>query len=171
VVPRAGEALDVRALRAALGERLPAYMVPSAIVPLDALPLAPGGKVDRRALPDPAPATSEADEGFVPPETPEERAVAAAWCEVLGLERVGATDGFFSLGGHSLRAVRIVNRIHETLGVRLPVSALFDAPTVRGLAERVVRERERDAGLHDRLDWLDSLSDEEALALLEETDA
>jgi amino acid adenylation domain-containing protein len=171
VVPRAGAAVDVRALRAALAERLPAYMVPSAIVPLDALPLAPGGKVDRRALPDPAPASTETDEGFVPPETPEERAIAAAWREVLGLERVGATDGFFSLGGHSLRAVRVVNRIHEALGVRLPVSALFDAPTVRGLAQRVAAERAGDAGLHDRLDWLDSLSDEEALALLEETDA
>ena len=98
----------------------------------------------------------------------QEPAGQALW--VFGkVERVGATDGFFSLGGHSLRAVRIVNRIEEMLGVRLPVSALFDTPTVRGLAERVARER--DARLPDRLDWLESLSEEEVQALLERMDA
>ncbi|HEV3051707.1 MAG TPA: non-ribosomal peptide synthetase, partial [Longimicrobium sp.] len=171
VVPAPGGTVDVRDLRSRLAERLPPYMVPSFIVPLDALPLTPGGKVDRRALPDPASASLVDHQGFVPPATPEEEAIAAAWSQVLGIARVGATDGFFSLGGHSLRAVRIINHIEEALGVRLPVSALFDAPTVRGLAERVVRERERDGGLLDRLDWLESLSEEEALALLEEPDA
>jgi amino acid adenylation domain-containing protein len=170
VVPRDGESIDPAGLRVRLGERLPAYMVPSFIVPMDALPLAPGGKVDRRALPEPASASIAADhDAFVPPATPEEQAIAAVWSEVLGIERVGATDGFFSLGGHSLRAVRIITRIEEALGVRLPVSALFDTPTVRGLAERVVLERERDPGLQSRLDWLESLSEEEALALLEES--
>jgi amino acid adenylation domain-containing protein len=170
VVPREGESINPAALRVRLGERLPAYMVPSFIVPMDALPLAPGGKVDRRALPAPASASiSPGDAAFVPPATPEEQAIAAVWSEVLGIERVGATDGFFSLGGHSLRAVRIITRIEEALGVRLPVSALFDTPTVRGLAERVVLERERDPGLQSRLDWLESLSEEEALALLEES--
>ncbi|WP_420126115.1 amino acid adenylation domain-containing protein [Longimicrobium sp.] len=170
VVPRGDGAADAAALRRRLQERLPAYMVPGFIVPMNALPLAPGGKVDRRALPDPASVAGPVGdgEGFVPPATPEERAIAAVWTEVLGIERVGATDGFFSLGGHSLRAVRIINRIDETLGVRLSVSALFDAPTVRGLAERVVLERDRDPGLGSRLDWLDSLSEEEVLALLEE---
>jgi amino acid adenylation domain-containing protein len=171
VVPAPGGTVDVRDLRARLAERLPPYMVPSFIVPLDAMPLTPGGKVDRRALPDPASASAVDDQGFVPPATLEEQAIAAAWSEVLGIARVGATDGFFSLGGHSLRAVRIITRIEEALGVRLPVSALFDAPTVRGLAERVVRERESGGGLLDRLDWLESLSEEEALALLEEPDA
>jgi amino acid adenylation domain-containing protein len=168
VVPREGESIDPAALRGCLGERLPAYMVPSFIVPMDALPLAPGGKLDRRALPEPASIAAE-DAAFVPPATPEEQAIAAVWSEVLGIERVGATDGFFSLGGHSLRAVRIITRIEEALGVRLPVSALFDTPTVRGLAERVVLERERDPGLQSRLDWLESLSEEEVLALLEES--
>ncbi|HYR11437.1 MAG TPA: amino acid adenylation domain-containing protein [Longimicrobium sp.] len=170
VVPREGESLDLAGVRIGLGERLPAYMVPAFIIPMDALPLMPSGKVDRRALPEPASTSTIDDDAFVPPATPEEEAIAAVWAEVLGMERVGATDGFFSLGGHSLRAVRIINRIHEVLDVRLPVSALFDTPTVRGLAERVVEERERDPGLQDRLAWLESLSEEEVLALLEETE-
>jgi amino acid adenylation domain-containing protein len=169
VVPRDGARVDTSALRAALAERLPAYLVPSILTILNALPLTPSGKVDRRALPEPAPAIAD-DEDFVPPATPEEEAIAAVWAEVLGIERVGTTDGFFSLGGHSLRAVRIINRIHEVLGVRLPVAALFDSPTVRGLAERVVQEREHDPALQSRLDWLESLSEEEVLALLEETE-
>jgi amino acid adenylation domain-containing protein len=170
VAPRAGAAVDPAVLRVALAERLPPYLVPATLTVLDVLPTTPGGKVDRRALPEPAPVVAEEDEGYVPPATPEEEAIAAAWREVLGIERVGATDGFFSLGGHSLRAVRIITRIEEALGVRLPVSALFDAPTVRGLAGRVVAEREREDGLLERLDWLESLSDEEALALLEDPD-
>jgi amino acid adenylation domain-containing protein len=171
VVPREGARLDAAALRERLADRLPPYLVPSTLTVLDALPLTPSGKVDRRALPEPVPTIAMDDgEPFVPPATPEEEAIAAVWAEVLGMERVGATDGFFSLGGHSLRAVRIINRIHEVLGVRLPVSALFDTPTVRGLAERVVQEREQDPGLQDRLDWLESLSEEEVLALLEQTE-
>ncbi|HEU0298385.1 MAG TPA: amino acid adenylation domain-containing protein, partial [Longimicrobium sp.] len=169
VAPREGAALDAAAVRRRLAERLPEYLVPSTLTVLDALPRTPSGKVDRRALPEPILAAPEPDDAFVPPATDDERAIAAAWTEVLGIERVGATDGFFSLGGHSLRAVRVVNRIEETLGVRLPVSALFDSPTVRGLAERVARER--DAGLPDRLDWLESLSEEEVQALLERMDA
>ncbi|HEU4882690.1 MAG TPA: amino acid adenylation domain-containing protein [Longimicrobium sp.] len=170
VVPRDGARVDGAAIRERLAERLPPYLVPSTLTVLDALPRTPSGKLDRRALPEPAAAAPSDDGAFVPPATDEEEAIAAVWGEVLGIERVSATEGFFSLGGHSLRAVRIVNRIHETLGVRLPVSALFDTPTVRGLAERVALERERDPGLEDRLDWLESLSEEEVLALLEETE-
>ena len=167
VVPRTAP-LDAAAVRARLGERLPAYMVPAFVVPLDALPMTPGGKVDRRALPAPAPSSGEAE--FVPPATPDEQAIAAAWREVLGVERVGATDGFFSLGGHSLRAVKIIDRIEQTLGVRIPVSTVFNAPTVRGLARAVARERARDSGLEARLEWLESLSEEEALTLLEQAE-
>jgi len=167
-VPRPDALLDPAGVRGALAERLPPYMVPAFFTLLDALPMTPSGKVDRRALPDPAPAAAE-EEGHVPPATEDERTIAAAWQEVLGVERVGATDGFFALGGHSLRAVRIVARIEELLGVRLPVSALFESPTVRGLAERVARARENDPSLAERLAWLEGLSDEEALALLGES--
>jgi amino acid adenylation domain-containing protein len=167
VVPRHGEMVDGAELRSALAERLPAYMVPATFTLLSALPITAAGKLDRRALPDPAPAPA-AEGAYVEPATDDERAIAAAWQEVLGVERVGATDGFFALGGHSLRAVRIIARIDELLGVRLPVSALFESPTVRGLAERVARARESDPSLAERLAWLEGLSDEEALALLEE---
>jgi acyl carrier protein len=157
VVPRDGARVDAAALREELARRLPPYLVPSTLTVLDALPRTPSGKLDRRALPEPASTAHSGDEQtFVPPETEEEQAIAAVWAEVLGMERVSATDGFFSLGGHSLRAVRIVNRIYEVLGVRLPVSALFDTPTVRGLAERVVLERERDPGLQESAESAES---------------
>ncbi|HEX6910366.1 MAG TPA: non-ribosomal peptide synthetase, partial [Longimicrobium sp.] len=165
VVPRDGAPFDAAALREGLARRLPAYMVPATFTRLDALPITAAGKLDRRALPDPAASAAQA-KAYVPPATDDERAIAAAWAEVLGVERVGATDGFFAMGGHSLRAVRIITRIDELLGVRLPVSALFEAPTVRGLAERVARARESDPSLADRLAWLEGLSEEEALALL-----
>jgi len=125
----------VPALRAGLRERLPEYMVPGAFVVLERLPLTPNGKVDRAALPD-------ADEsggarGYVPPRTPLEERLAAIWAEVLGVERVGADDGFFDLGGHSLMATRVVARVREELRVELPLRALFEAPTVERLAPRV----------------------------------
>ena len=166
LVPRDGAGVDAGEARAALAARLPAYMVPATFAVLPALPLTVAGKVDRGALPAPHPAEAPAA-GFAAPETEDERAIAAAWAEVLGVERVGATDGFFALGGHSLRAVRIVARIEEMLGVRLPVSAIFDAPTVRALAGRVARARESGDGLLDQLAWLEGLSEEDALALLE----
>jgi amino acid adenylation domain-containing protein len=171
VAPRAGMTADPARVRERLAARLPAYMVPSTITVLDALPHTPSGKVDRRALPAPAEPAPGAADGFAAPATDDERAIARVWSEVLGVARVGTTDGFFALGGHSLRAVRIVTRIEQELGVRLPVSALFDTPTVRGLAERVAAAREDDAELAERLAWLEGLSDEEALALLEDGSA
>ncbi len=129
-VPAAAE------LRAALKERLPDYMVPSAFVPLDALPLTPNGKTDRRALPAPDAAGGAADT-FAAPRNPAEERLAAAFAEVLGVERVGVHDDFFVLGGHSLLAMRVVTRLREALGIEVPVRALFEAPTVAELAPRV----------------------------------
>ncbi|HYU31797.1 MAG TPA: thioesterase domain-containing protein, partial [Thermoanaerobaculia bacterium] len=118
-------------LRRQLRERLPEAMVPAVFVRLDALPLLPNGKVDRKALP--APDRGPAP-GFVPPRTAEESVVAEIWAELLGLEQVGAQDSFFERGGHSLLAVLLMARIERRFGKSLPLATLFAAPTVEALA-------------------------------------
>jgi amino acid adenylation domain-containing protein len=124
-------------LRAALQQRLPEYMVPSAFVMLDRLPLAPNGKLDRAALPEPDAAALAAGQAYTAPETPAEEKVAAIWADVLGIERVGIHDDFFALGGHSLRATRVIARVEERFGVALPLRTLFENPTVATLAAAI----------------------------------
>ena len=124
--------VDGEALRAELRRTMPGYMVPGAVVVLDRLPLTPVGKLDARALPAPGPGRDEA--GHVAPRTPVEEVLAAIWADALGVERVGASDDFFALGGHSLLVIRVASRVREIFGFVLPLRALFDAPTVAGLA-------------------------------------
>uniref|UniRef100_UPI0024550B5E AMP-binding protein n=1 Tax=Nocardia farcinica TaxID=37329 RepID=UPI0024550B5E len=128
VVPRPGETVDTDDLLAAVGTTLPAYMVPAAIVVLDAFPLNTSGKLDRKALPEP---TFRARE-FRAPVTQVEEIVATVYAELLGLDRVGADDDYFALGGNSLLATRAVARINETLETNVSVRDLFEAPTVAG---------------------------------------
>ncbi|HST62930.1 MAG TPA: amino acid adenylation domain-containing protein [Longimicrobium sp.] len=123
---------DPAELRAHLRGSLPEYMVPGAFMALEGLPLTPSGKLDRRALP--APAQGGAGEDYEAPRTPEQEALAGIWAELLRVERVGVHDNFFELGGHSLLATRVVSRVRQELGVDLPLRALFEAPTVEGLA-------------------------------------
>ncbi|HEX9937035.1 MAG TPA: amino acid adenylation domain-containing protein, partial [Longimicrobium sp.] len=130
-------------LREHLRRELPDYMVPSAFVSLERLPLTPSGKVDRRALP--APDLASAEERYVAPRTPTEEVLAEIWAEMLRLERVGVTESFFELGGHSLLVTRVVSRVRQVFGVELPLRALFEGPTVAELAGRV--EELRRAGL------------------------
>ncbi len=121
-------------LAAELGRQLPEAMVPSRYLRLEALPRTPSGKVDRRALPAPEWAEEEAGEA---PRTPLEARVAAVMGEVLGVSGLGRTASFFALGGHSLLATRLVSRLREELGIELPLRAVFEAPTVAGMAKRM----------------------------------
>ncbi len=126
-------------LRDHLRRLLPEYMIPSAFVALESLPLTPSGKVDRKALPDPG--TGIGGDGYVAPQTPVEEILAGIWAEILRAGRVGTRDNFFDLGGHSLLATQVVSRIRTALGVELPLQRLFEAPTVAGLAKAIAGAR------------------------------
>ncbi|MFL6236787.1 MAG: amino acid adenylation domain-containing protein, partial [Thermoanaerobaculia bacterium] len=130
-----GETAGEGELRSFLLESLPAYMVPADFVALEALPLSPTGKVDRKALPEPKRAAVEAE--FEAPQGPVEEILAGIYGGVLGLERVSRTGDFFELGGHSLLATQVVARVRQALGVDLTLRQLFESPTVLGLAAQV----------------------------------
>ena len=125
-------------MRAFVKERLPEHMVPSAFVALDALPLTPNGKVDRKALPKPGARAVQSAE-YVAPRTRLEERMAEIWAEVLGVERVGAHDDFFDLGGHSLRATRVVSHVGRAFGAEVTLRALFEASTLEAFAAHVER--------------------------------
>jgi amino acid adenylation domain-containing protein len=124
-------------LREHLARQLPPYMIPSAVVVLDALPRTRHGKIDRKALPAPTEADFRAAAAPVRPRTPLEERIAAVWREVLELSEVGAEDNFFALGGTSLNATRVLLLIRDALGVSISLPTFFDAPTVAGLAGQV----------------------------------
>jgi amino acid adenylation domain-containing protein len=126
-----GASIEPAALRERLATLLPEHMLPSAFVQLPALPLTPGGKLDRRALPEPE---FSPDAEHEPPVGDTEQSLAAIWCEVLGVPRVGRRDHFFELGGHSLLAVRLVAELRQRLGLELGLRSVFDHPTLADLA-------------------------------------
>src|SRR5262249_43922760 len=126
-------------LRAYLQEKLPEYMVPSAFVKLQEMPLTANGKLDRQALPEPT--RENASDVEKMPGTAVEEILAGIWCEVLKLDEVGADENFFELGGHSLLVTQVASRIREVLGVEVALRTLFENPTVRGLAGEVEVER------------------------------
>lgn len=145
VVPRRNADLDLRRTRDLLRQRLPEAMVPSALIFLEQLPLNANGKVDRNSLPAPEAVEAEPVHRFVAPRNLGEEMVAELWAEVLGLSSVGIYDGFFELGGHSLLATQLISRVRKVFEVELPLSALFDEPTVAALAVRIERARGADA--------------------------
>ena len=147
LVPEAEEPPELADLQAWLGEKLPAYMVPSATVTLDALPLTPSGKIDRRALPTPEIDDARGEETYVAPRTPLEELLTQIWANVLGVERIGMEDDFFALGGHSLLAIRLASRLRQALQVEIPLQMLFDAPTVAAFAKRLEPLLRTEAGL------------------------
>ncbi|MFZ5917840.1 MAG: amino acid adenylation domain-containing protein, partial [Chloroflexota bacterium] len=129
--PAAGELSDL------VRGKLPEYMVPSAFVMLEALPLTPSGKVDRDAMPTPEWSREGLGRAYIAPRTPVEELLAGLFAVVLGVERVGIHDNFFELGGHSLLATRLVSRLRQVFEVELPLRELFGAPTVAGLAGKI----------------------------------
>ena len=129
-------------LRSFLKEKLPEYMVPSAYVVLDEIPLTPNGKVDRRGLPAPDEARPALEGMYVAPRTAVEAAVTEIWAEVLKVEQVGIHDNFFELGGHSLLATQVISRVRKSLQVELPLRSLFESPTAAALSERIEAARQ-----------------------------
>ena len=178
VVTQPGRELSTNSLRAHLRSSLPEYMVPAVFVGLDALPLSPNGKIDRKALPAPSREVADSAE-FVAPRNEVEGKVAAIWAEVLGVERIGVNDSFFELGGHSLLATQIIARVREQFNVDVALRGLFEQPTIAALAELVVvapavrndvpeikpiSRGKKD--LAQLLSQIDELTDEEVQALL-----
>jgi amino acid adenylation domain-containing protein len=169
VVASGGELTAVD-LRRALERDLPDPMIPSAFVFLEALPLTPHGKVDRRSLPAPDSSRPETAAHFVAPRTPLEEEVARVWREVLGVDRIGVDDTFWSLGGHSLLATRVLSRIGLAFGVDLPLQVLFASPTLAAFAA-AVGEGALAANVGDfdaALEELGGLSEEDIRELLEQ---
>ncbi len=136
VVPANNAKIQSQELRRFLLKKLPEYMIPSVFVGLEELPLTPNGKVNRRALPAPE-YDAQLHESYVAPLTPVEELLCGIWAEVLKVSRVGVNDNFFELGGHSLLATQVVSRVLQTFAVQLPLRALFEAPTVGALADRI----------------------------------
>jgi nonribosomal peptide synthetase DhbF len=136
VIPRS-EGPPPGELRHFVAQRLPDYMVPAVFISLSSFPLAPSGKVDRRALPPPGRARPALSTDYVPPSTPDEHVLSAVWAEILGLDPIGIDDDFFELGGDSLLAVRITVRAREALGRTVALQSLFESPTVKALSARL----------------------------------
>lgn len=145
VVPEQ-EQLSASKLRSFLQERLPHYMLPSAFVFLDTIPLTPNGKVDRKALPIPS-ISAKTDGSFAPPTEEIELKLTEIWSEILGIHPVGIKDNFFELGGHSLLAASLFAQIKNNLHISLPLSILFTAPTIEQLAS-VIRQSDWTAPWH-----------------------
>jgi acyl carrier protein len=167
LVSNPAQIIDTIELRSFLKERLPEYMIPSALVQLEAMPLTPTGKVDRRALPPPDQTRYDLEKSFVAPRSPVEERLASIWTEVLHREPIGIYDNFFELGGHSLQATQIISRISEAFAVELSLRSLFETPTVVGLAEKITQQLiVADDDMAELLAELEGVSEEEAQRLL-----
>lgn len=172
-----GTELPANELREKLREHLPDYMIPSVFVPLEEFPIAPGGKINRYALPKPDLSKAQVSTEYVAPRTETEEKLAAIVREILNIERVGVFDNFFELGGHSMMATQVVSRIQEEFGVSLPLRALFEFPTIDGIANKIAElqleelNEENDEDLAALLDELEDLSEEDVQRLLDEEDS
>jgi acyl carrier protein len=161
--------LSVSSLRGFLEGKLPEHMLPSAFVRLSSFPLTPNGKVNRLVLPDPDVERPDLTEPFVAPRTPVEKALAEIWSATLGVERIGAQDRFFDLGGNSLSAVQIAFKIRQAFKIDIPLQ-FFQTPTLAGLAQKVeeqIIEQAEGAELDKLFEEIETLTDEEIKSLIE----
>ncbi|MGC4954238.1 amino acid adenylation domain-containing protein [Actinomadura citrea] len=168
VASEVGGEVGVEELRGFVSGRLPEYMVPAVFVWLGSLPLTVNGKVDRGALPVPEGERPRLGQRFVAPRTSAERVLAGLWSEVLGVSEIGVHDNFFTLGGDSLMAVRVVGRIREAFPADYTLPELFAAPSISGCAAAVERLLSDAADLDALVDEVAGLSDEEIAARLAE---
>ena len=144
VVPQEGALTTITGLREFLLKTLPAFMIPALFVEIAALPLTPNGKVDYQALPRHDYAQSVVSETFVAPRTPIEKSLAVIWESALSLQnKIGVNDNFFDLGGHSLKMVEVFSGIRRRFGLDLPLTALFEAPTIAQLAAKIVNGQQK----------------------------
>lgn len=182
VVPSTPESDELATeLRRFLKTKLPDYMTPSDFVFLEALPLTPSGKINRRALPAPDLSAKQSENLYVPPQTEMERQLVEIWCNILRRERIGVEDNFFELGGESLLATRVISQVRTAFKVELPLRHLFESPTVAGLASvlsnyqssgkaatQTVITKSVNTETDELLEKLDQLSDEDVDALLQD---
>ena len=160
---------SVSELRTYLKEKLPEFMIPSRLMWLDALPLTAGGKVDRRALPDPGNSRPELDTPYLAPRNPAEEELSQIWTEVLGLEEVGIYDNFFDLGGQSLAATRVVSRVLKRFQLEIPLQSLLQSPTIAEMAAVIAEQQAKKIDkpeLERILAELESISEEKARQFL-----
>jgi acyl carrier protein len=168
---REGQRPSTTDLRRHLQERLPDYMLPSAFVMVDSMPLTETGKIDRSALPAPEDARPELAQKYVVPQSALEQVLAGIFIETLKVERVGIQDNFFELGGHSLLATQVTSRIRQLFSVNLPLRRLFEDPTVSALAAAVLHDsgdRLRIERAAELLLQIAKMSEEEAAGMLQD---
>jgi len=171
VVPQRSKELKIKQVRASLREKFPSYMLPSAYVVLNSLPLTTSGKVDRMALPSPKKSHQEISDAFIAPTTAIEKIIAKRWAEIIEIDEVGIHDDFSELGGDSVLAAQIVSEINNIFSLKQPLQTLFEAPTVAKLVEFVLMN-ETQPGHSDKvanlLIKIEGMSSEEIEKTLEE---
>ena len=146
IVPEPGSSLSTDDLRRYLARKLPNYMIPARFTIMEALPLNPYGKVDRRALPAPDATRPELEKAYVGPRTGVEEELARIWGDVLNLELVGIYDNFFELGGHSLMATRVMAQVKAYMGVNIPLITIFESPTIAQMAQEILKHKVNQLG-------------------------
>jgi acyl carrier protein len=168
-VPNPRSTISVNDLRSYVQIKLPDYMVPARFIFLDALPVSPNGKIDRKALPVPGRSRPELDTPFVASRTPLEEDLAQIWGEVLELDQIGIRDKFLDLGGNSLAATQIISRVIARFQIEIPLRSLFESPTVAEMAMVISRSEIKKVAENELakiLDELESLGEEEARRLV-----